>query len=91
MDRIAGASLRPLAPKPDAEHFAVRTEATLRLNGEVALIASTDETGAYLHVPKESVSLPTEVLRHALERAGILPFSSTQLLGFGTGHYGRQP
>ena len=90
MDRIAGAALRPLAPKPDAEHFDVKTEATLILNGEVVLMASTGETGAYLHVPKGNISLPVEVLRHALERAGILPSSGASLLGVGTGYYGRQ-
>ena len=90
MDRIAGAPLRPLAPKPDAERFDLKTEATLRVNGEVVLIASTDETGAYLHVPKESVSLPPEVLRHTLERAGILPSSAAHLLGVGAAYHGRQ-
>lgn len=71
--------------KLDAERFDLKTEATLRRNGKVVLTASTDETGAYINVPGESLSLPSDVMRAALERAGIL--YPPGVLGVAAGRY----
>ena len=87
MYRINTDSIRGTT-KDASNLFTVKTEVTLRMNGEVVLTASVDETGAFLSIPKENVSLPTEVLRTVLERAGI---TYPPMLGVGTvsGNYAR--